>query len=203
AELVRQFRLFQKQHSNPFVSERLRVAFRLWLWIGGTIMCTGLEIAGLLGAGLSAAGTMVQQREAQKNAQRQAEARNNELKRTLAKNDQLAQDSRDKFNERQQQVGDDEVANQQQEATDKRTDALENAVAETPQVEGTVAISGSAPSVVKSELAKRMGNAMGESKKQAQTLGKLGGYGDTWLNQGFMDQEAGRGIATDANFAAG
>lgn len=166
-------------------------------------MCTGLEIAGLLGAGLSAAGTMVQQREAQKNAQRQAEARNNELKRTLAKNDQLAQDSRDKFNERQQQVGDDEVANQQQEATDKRTDALETAVAETPQVEGTVAISGSAPSVVKSELAKRMGAAVGESKKQAQTLGKLGGYGDTWLNQGFMDQEAGRGIATDANFAAG
>jgi len=166
-------------------------------------MCTGAEIIGLIGAGASAAGGLVQSNEAQKNAERQAEARNNELKRTLLKNDSLAQDSRSAFNDRVQNSQADDMAVQQKEATDNRQQTLDAAVESAPPTATQVALSGDAPTVVKSDLASRMKTAMDAGKKQAQSLGKLGGYGDSWLNQGFKDLEAGRSIAQDANFAAG
>jgi len=167
-------------------------------------MCTGMELALLAGGtALSAGGAYMQQQEAEENAQRQAEARNNELRRTLAKNDALAKQSRDTFNERQQKTTAEEMQKSQAEQTDKRQDTLETAVEETPPAAAEVSLSGSAPSVVKSALAKSVGAAMQGSKDQASRQGALAGFGDTWLDQGFRDVEAGRGIAQDANFASG
>lgn len=166
-------------------------------------MCTGMEIAALVGSGMSAVGGMIQQKEAEKNAQRMAEARNERMRSTLTKNDALAKQSRDTFNERAQKINKDQMEQSQDEATQNRQQDLEAAVDNTPSPVDSVSISGSAPTVVKSELAKRMGAAMSQSKQAAQRLGKLGGYGDTWLDQGFKDVEAGRSIAGDANFASG
>ena len=132
-----------------------------------------------------------------------AEARNERLNNTLMKNDALAKQSRDTFNERAQKITQDQMQQTQQEATDTRQQDLEAAVAETPSPAEDVALSGSAPKVVQSELAKRMGEALDKSKDQAKKLGKLGGYGDSWLEQGFNDVNAGRNIAQDANFASG
>lgn len=166
-------------------------------------MCTGLEIAGLVGGLASTAGGLVTANEQQKNAERQAEARNNELKRTLLKNDDLAKQSRETFNERAEKLKGDQMAEDQQAATEKRTDTLEQAVEQTPVSPDDVSLSGSAPTVVKSELAKRMGDALAGSKAQAQAQAKLGGYGDSWMNQGFADVEAGRDLNQQANFASG
>lgn len=166
-------------------------------------MCTGAELIGLIGAGVSTAGGLVTANEQNKNAQRQAQARNDELKKTLLKNDPLAEKSRDAFEDRLNKTQADEFAQQQHEATDTRQDELATAADEAPQAAQEVSLSGSAPTVVKSDLARRMGDAMKASKQQAQSLGKLGGYGDTWLGQGIMDTEAGRDIAQNANFAGG
>lgn len=167
-------------------------------------MCTGLEIAALVGGtALSAGGSMMQANAAEKQAKAQAEARNNELKRTLGKNDALAKNSRDTFNKRAQDANAEKMQESQEENTQERQDTLETAVEQTPQAAAEVSLSGSAPTVVQSELAKRVGAAMQGSKDQAHRQGALAGYGDTWLDQGFKDVEAGRGIAQDANFAAG
>jgi len=166
-------------------------------------MCTGVELLMLAGSGMGMVGSGIQQREANANQERMAEARNNELRRTLAKNDELAQKSREAFNERQQNTTADALAQDQEDATQKRDDTLQEAVAETPSPVANVSLSGSAPQVVQSELAGRMKEAMSDGKKQAQNLSKLNGYGDTWLNQGFADVETGRDIAQDANFASG
>lgn len=166
-------------------------------------MCTGFEIAALLGSGISAVGAGIQNSENEANQRRMAEARNEKLRGTLNKNDELAQDSREEFNKRRQNTTAEALEQDRADATQKRDDTLQQSVAESPAPAANVSLSGSAPEVVKSELAKRMQTAMSDGKAQAKNLSKLSGYGDTWLNQGFADVEAGRGIAQDANFASG
>ena len=167
-------------------------------------MCTGLEIASLIaGPVLSAAGGAIQRNEAQENAERMAEARNKRLNMTLAKNDALAEKSRDEFNQRQQNATKDKIDESQEQKTEQRQDTLEQAITPAEDAVADVSLSGSAPTVVRSELAKKMADVMGESKANAQRLATLGGYGDTWLDQGFQDVDAGRGINTNANFAQG
>lgn len=167
-------------------------------------MCTGFELAAIAGAGLSTVGSVVGMSEQNANMRRAADARNNELNRTLLKNDSLADQSRDEFAKRQQGATNEAIEKDRQDATDQRTSDLTQAVDSAPQdaVQGE-SISGSAPTVVKSDLAKRMSEALGKSKDQAQKLGALGGYGDSWLNQGLADQETGRNLQVNANRAAG
>lgn len=166
-------------------------------------MCTGMEIAALIGTGLSTVGGMVQQNEAQANAERMAEARNKRLNMTLAKNDSLAEKSRDEFNQRKQNATKDAIDDTQEQKTQDRQDTLEQAITPATDAAEGISLSGSAPTVVKSELAKRMADVMGQSKESAKRLATLGGYGDTWLDQGFQDVDASRGINTNANFAQG
>lgn len=168
-------------------------------------MCLGIEA--ILGAVTSLVGTaasMSAQKEAEARAQRQAEARNNEMKRTLRKNDEIADQSRDRFNARVNRANQEQMEQDQAKAQENRETKLEEAVLAVPE-DGTVAapITGSAPAVVKSELAKRMGDAVAQGKNQAKALAQLSAYGDSWLNQGFLDQAAGRDIGVSNNFAAG
>lgn len=168
-------------------------------------MCTGIEIAlALGGAALSAGGAYMQQNEAEANARRQAEARNERLNITLKKNDQLADDSREAFDARAKQVQEQEMQQGQQKATDERQATLDQAVETSPAADtGEIPLAGSAPAVVKSELAKRIGEAIKGSKDSAARQAKLSGYGDSWLDQGFQDVETGRNLAQNANFAGG
>jgi hypothetical protein len=167
-------------------------------------MCTGLEIAGMLaGPLLSTAGSFIQQSEQEANNRRMADARNEKLRVTMAKNDSLADQSRAEYNARQQKASADQIETDRQQKTAERSDTLEQAVQEAPKEAAGVSLSGSAPTVVKSELAKRMAAAMGQATESAKAQAKLGGYGDTWLDQGFQDVTAGRNIAQNANFASG
>ena len=167
-------------------------------------MCTGMELLPLLGAAASAAGGLITMKEQNANVQRAADARNKTMNATLLKNDSLAQDSRDKYNQRQQTATNDAVEADRATQTDARTEDMTTAIDNAPKdaIEG-VSISGSAPTVVKSELAKRMSDALGKSKDQAKALGKLGGYGDSWLNQGMANADTGLDLGQNANFASG
>lgn len=166
-------------------------------------MCVGLEILGTL---LGTAGSLVTASEQQRNAERMAEARTNELKRHLVKNDALAQTTREEFARRNAEADQQGVQADQNRAQAERETALETAVQSSPAEDAAVvgvSTSGSAPQVVRAEMAKRMSDAIGETKQQAQRAAKLGSYGDAWMQQGFKDVEANRQISVDANFAAG
>lgn len=171
-------------------------------------MCFGLEaawLAPLLGAGLGVAGTAISQNEQQQMAQDQADARNEALRATLLKNDRLAQETRETFADRLNKGSKDTVDEQNKNAGKDRTTDLKAAVEKTNEMDALQGanISGTAPDVVGSDLAKRMKTVMAEGKDQAKALGKLGAYGDSWLKQGFLDTQAGRDIGVTTNKAAG
>ncbi len=169
-------------------------------------MCTGLEIIlPLLGSALSVGGTAMQQHEQQQMAERQAEARNEALRATLLKNDRLARESRQTFDQRLQKGSKDTVDQQNAKAGKGRANDLQKSVEATAEMEDTQGanISGTAPAIVGSDLAKRMQTVLQDGKTQATALGKLGAYGDSWLKQGFLDTQAGRDIGVTTNKAAG
>lgn len=171
-------------------------------------MCFGLEaawLAPLLGAGLSVAGTAITQNEQQQMAQDQADARNEALRATLLKNDRLAQDTRETFADRLNKGRKETVDQQNKKAGRDRATDLKAAVEKTSEMDALQGadISGTAPDIVGSDLAKRMKTVMAEGKDQAKALGKLGAYGDSWLKQGFLDTQAGRDIGVSTNKAAG
>lgn len=161
-----------------------------------------MEIAALIGTAASTVGGFITQQEQQANIQRQADARNERLNQTMLKNDALAKQSRAEFDARQQKATGDAIEQDRADKTAERTQALTDAVDSTPAA-ADISLSGSAPTVVKSELAKRMATALGQATDSAKAQAKLGGYGDSWLGQGFQDVAAGRNIGQNANFAAG
>ncbi len=167
-------------------------------------MCTGLE---LLGAVAGVAGSAITANEQSKNAQRMAQARNDELKKHLLKNDSLAQESRQDFAQRNAEMANKGLEQDQQQQTQQREADMTAAVESTPApeqmaIEGA-STSGSAPQVVRQEMARRIGDALTQSKEQAKASAKLGGFGDAWTQQCFKDVAANRDISVAANFAAG
>lgn len=172
-------------------------------------MCFGLEAAWLpaiLGAGLSVAGNVVQQKQQARQQQDIADARNEVLRDTMRKNDKLADESRDAFQKRMADASAEQMAADQKKAQETRAEDLNKAV-EAPATEAvgteSAPLTGVEADVVKSDLAARMKTALDEGKAQAAASAKLGSYGDTWLEQGFRDTQAGRDIGTSANKAAG
>lgn len=169
-------------------------------------MCTGLELlAPILGSALSVGGTVMQQQAQQQQANQQARARNEVLQDTLLKNRRLAEQSRDQLGKRVQQTDAKSVNQQQNKAKGKRSKELVNAVERTDAMKAMEGenLSGSAPEIVGSDLAKRMQSVLDEGKESAVRQAKLGAYGDMWLKQGFNDADAGRDIGVLTNKAAG
>lgn len=164
-------------------------------------MCTGLELALIAGTALSAGGSLLGQQQASAQAQAIADARNRVLQQTLAKNDKIAEQSRELFNQRRDEIQPDQVQQNQAKETQERTDAGEAAV-RAPSA-GEVPLSGSAPSVVSQAFEKRMGSAVDKGKAEAQSLGKLGGYGDFWFGEGLGNAAAGRDMGVNQNYASG
>lgn len=165
-------------------------------------MCTGVELAVLAAAAAaSAGGAYIQNQESSDNNARIAQARNKELRDTLARNQEISDRSRDIFKLRQEEVAPEATKQRQEELTTDRTDKLTDVVTgENPE---NVPIKGSAPQVVKSEIAKKFLAASDKAKANAKALGTLGGYGDLWLDQGLKDTDAGLGIGVQQNLIKG
>lgn len=166
-------------------------------------MCTALEflIPTLIGAAVSGAGAIIKGKEDQKNAVAQAKAENQQLAATLKKNKPLEQQSRAIFDQRVNDVQPGQAQQTQDQLTNDRTSGLENAVTSAPGTD--LPLSADAPEVVKSEIAKRMSEALTKGTDQAKTLGKVGGYGDFTFGQGLADNNAERNLSVPQSFISG
>lgn len=161
----------------------------------------GWETAALLAASaaLSAGGQMIASNEANRNAQAQANARMQALREHQAKQRQFADDNYKVMDARlAEDYSGDAAKNQLDEATEARTETIMNNM---PEATTDVAISGTAPDIVKTEIAGRMADAFKSATDKARTLGQLGGYGDQWFNNNIGLMDSSRKIDTTNSFA--
>ncbi len=162
-------------------------------------MCTGLEIALALGStALSTVGSAMAASEQQRNNERQARARNQELSNAMARNKELSQEAITSLNSRVA----DAAPEAQKEQTQTAQDALVSSLSEAARVpEVDTGISGSAPEVVKTEMAKRLGESLGTARTNAENLGKLGTYGQMMFNNNMANQQTAQDIALPVGLA--
>ena len=73
----------------------------------------------------------------------------------------------------------------------------------TPDAGADVPYTADAPAPVRSELAKRIMAAHDGAVSRAGLTAKVGGYGDTWFNNGLNTSAADRNIDTTNNYANG
>lgn len=147
----------------------------------------------LIGMAMSGVGAAIRNRQAQNQAKAIADARNRVLADTMAMNRPLADSSRAMFDQRIAAP----IADETQPSV--RSALLDDAVAPMPDVP----VAGSAPEVVKSEIAGQMARAIEEGKAEAAASSKVGAYGDAWFNEGIFNTNLASGLGQNANFASG
>jgi type II secretory pathway pseudopilin PulG len=161
----------------------------------------GWETAALLAASaaLSAGGQMIASNEANKSAAAQAEARMQALREHQSRQRALRDENYQMLDQRLQQDYTDDAQNQNLEnAVEART---ENITDNMPVATTDVAIAGTSPDVVKTEIASRLKSAFANATDRAKALGKLGGYGDQWFNNNIGLLDTSRKIDTNNSFA--
>ena len=161
----------------------------------------GLETSTLIALGSAAAsgvGSMINMSEMRADQEARAAARMQALREHQARQKTFQDENRKTYEERAQDYTPENQGKVLQNAQDARTEDITQGV-KGPTTD--VALTGSAPSVVEGELAKRMLTAFNKSTDQAKALGKLGGYGDQWFtnNMGLLD--SGRKIDTVNSFS--
>jgi len=154
----------------------------------------GIFLPMIIGSALSGIGAMIKNRQANNNAKAVADARNGVLRDTMALNRPIADSSRAAFDNRIQQPMANEVA-----AGAPRMAMLDAAVQPAP----TIPVAGSAPQVVKSEIAKKMQEALEAGKSEAASSGRVASYGDAWFGEGIQNNDLASRLRQDANFAGG
>jgi hypothetical protein len=150
-------------------------------------------------AAASSVGSMVSANEAAANNKRIARARNQELSNTLNSNNKLSQEATDILQQRLDKAAPEEQQTQTQDTQQKLQQDFTKAVDTTPTIDP--GISGSAPEVVKTEMAKRLSDSLGKARTSAQNLGKLNAYGQNVFNNNLATQQAGRDISVPVGFA--
>lgn len=153
------------------------------------------------GAALSAGGGAISANDADRNAAAVAKARNRVLNDTLARNERHAQQARQSFDARVADAGPAQAPQKLDQAKADRTAQLESTVQ--PLDTGTMPTADSAPTVIKSALAKAMLEASSAGKAAAQRSGRLGGYGDFFFDRSLGDNAASRDIGVSNNLAQG
>lgn len=167
-------------------------------------MCFGAGAgigSALIGSLLSAGGSVLSMQQAASQQRAIVDARNKVLNQTLQKNDKIADTARSYFDQRRDQMQPEQAQATQDKATADRTATLDEAVSSQPT--NDVPLGGSTPQVVKTEVARKMADAVKYGKSQAQALGKVGGFGDAWFQQGVDNADAGRNIGVQQNLGQG
>lgn len=163
-------------------------------------MCTGAEIALVASAAASAGGSYLNSQNESKNEQAKINARNaaaaqeqGRQKIFQANNDATLNSTLGNLDkDKQEQSFGDLVANREQAYADNTPPAAEFAN-----------ISDTTPSVVKTDLAKKVADGMAKSKASAQALAKVGGTTDLFQNNGLDINQAANDIGTQNNLARG
>lgn len=164
-------------------------------------MCVDPATAAVLAISTAATvgGGMMDRREDEKNAARQASARNAVLSQTLDKNRKLSEESYGTFDKRLAEAQPEPQQGQLEGAREKRVAEAKSTIREAAP--GEVPLSGSAPKVVQSQLAKRLSEAQVKNEDAATKIGNLSAYGDQWFQNNLDNVEAARGIDTTRGFA--
>lgn len=160
-------------------------------------MC--LDPISLAGTGLGIVGSIMNGKQEAKNEQRMADARTRAMLDNFAQQDKLSAQSRQQF---QDALGDFSKPQQQQNLENvgqERTNAIQaninaNKVDYNPASEN-------APEVVKSEIAKRMADAMEKGRANATSLGKMGAWGDVQFGNQAGLARRGSQVGEFSNFA--
>jgi hypothetical protein len=154
-----------------------------------------------IGTGLSVGGGIISRNSALKNAGAQAAARNAVLADNIQKQQGFYDTNKGVFDTN---IGGYSAPAQQQQlqtAQDARATAnTGNQVA--PDTAGVPMAAGASPAA-KSDLAKRMLTTFNLATDRAKNMGRLGGYGDTWLQNELRNRQADRDIGVTNTFAEG
>lgn len=162
-------------------------------------MCDPVTLG--ISAALGAAGKIVGGSEARNAAAREAAARNAVLDQTLAKEKGYAADNAGVFNQNIASYAPGAQPAQLEAAQNKRIATSTGAMTQTDP--NSIPITSDAPPAVRGEIAKRLLAVHDGAVERAKLSGKVGGYGDTWFNNGLRTSEADRNIGVTNNFANG
>lgn len=155
----------------------------------------------LAGTGSSIAGGIFGRNDALDAAQRKAEARNAVLRENIAKQEAFYGQNKGVFDANMSGYAAPAQAQRLQTAQDTRSSAN---TANVTQVDpNSIATQADASPAVKSEIAKRMLSTFNQATDRAKAMGKLGGYGDAWLQNQLGNRQADRDIGVTNSFAEG
>jgi len=160
-------------------------------------MCDPLTIAGLT---LSAAGTMYGQHQQAKNAKRVAGAVNDVTADNFARQDVLGNEARTQFGDVLAKFDPSKQADNETRAQTKREGLSDAAIA---QVNPYAPTSGSAPSIVKNEVARKVAEAGDSARAQGARGAKISSFGDVLFGMGRNLDESRSRIGETGGFARG
>jgi len=167
-------------------------------------MCTGIEIALLVGGAAAAAGgTAIERSESQQNAAAMAMAKNKELRESTAR--QRRYEDRSRQEGVQKALGrfsPEEQARAQAEDTARRDSAITDAVTSTDGVEGIpLPTDDNGPAVVKTQIGKKLRDVFNTATDRAKLAAKPLTYSDILAGNNVALGEAGRVVDTGNSFA--
>ncbi len=162
----------------------------------------GLETALLVGSmALSGAGAMMNSRAQQRNVDAAARARTFAMDQEMAKQKKFQEEAAAAFGDVQDRFDPKEQKQAQDTETAQRTDQLVSNIDRGPQAGAEAPISGNAPQVVQSSIAKAMADSVARSKGDAQRLGALLGSNGAMTGNKFALQGGARNLATINDFS--
>jgi hypothetical protein len=166
-------------------------------------MCFDPISLSLLAASTAASvgGNAISSHEAEQNMKAQQAARNQVLDQFLKKQRDYQDQNTAAFNKQTDSMSADQNAQSQTEAIDNRNAAIERSTGSEPTSASAIPLSGSAPSVVKQEIAKRVGDAFTAATDNVKKQAKAASYGDVFQKNNIGIQEAGNNIGTTNSFA--
>lgn len=144
----------------------------------------------------------MQRSDAQKNAGAQAAARNAVLADYIRKQNGLEAEGRGHLDNTMAGYAPGAQDQRLQDAQTARVGAATGAMGPMSDP-NAVTVSGSAPPVVRGEIAKRMLAAFQSATDRAKAMGNLSGYGDQWFQNNADIADSARRIGTLNNFARG
>lgn len=148
---------------------------------------------------MSAGGAAMSNSEARKNAEARAAARNRVLQQSLDRQAKWGEEARGLFDTRLKDYTPETQGEKLATAQEGRTTDITKNMS-TPTT-SDIPLSGSAPQVVKGEIAKRMLASFQQATDRAKAAGKVGGYSDNWLGNNTGVADTARQVGTINNFS--
>ena len=162
-------------------------------------MCDPVTIGGMV---LSAAGSAVNGMETANNQRRQSAARSAAAAAEYERQRRFSEEGRATFDQSVRDQGPDAARTRTQEGQAQRRQALTGAV-DTSPVNTGAPVEASAPNVVRSEIGRRVGDALGGARREATNLANLTGYDDGTQGGAFAMSRANNRLADTQSMAAG